>query len=128
MNGNEATADLLEVARSTLRDAILPHVAPEARYEAAMVANAVAIAARELVLGPRARAEERELLAGFYGTPEATLAELRERLCRDLRGGAVAPAREAELRALLHRFVHARLAISNPGYAAHGGASRPASR
>ena len=33
-----------------------------------MVANAMAIAVRELELGPAARAEEHELLARFLGT------------------------------------------------------------
>lgn len=122
MSHLDATADLLEVARTTLRTAVLPHVAADGRYEAAMVANALAIAARELELGPKARAEERELLAGFYATPDASLAELRRRLCQELRSGALDDAREATLRALLRRFVHARLAISNPAY---GGTAQP---
>ena len=116
MTGPHATADLLKVAQATLREAVLPHVAAAARYEAAMVANALAIAARELELGLKAREAERELLARFYGTPDAALAELRA-LCRaDIRSGKPDPTREPELRRLLHEVVHARLAISNPAY------------
>jgi hypothetical protein len=112
-----ATADLLEVARTSLREAVLPRLGAEGRYEAAMIGNALAIAARELQLGPRTRAAERELLAAFYRMPEAPLDTLRRHLCRDLRAGGPGPEREAELRTLLRATVHARLAISNPGYA-----------
>jgi hypothetical protein len=116
MTGPDATADLLNVAHATLREAVLPHVAAAARYEAAMVANALAIAARELELGPQAREAERDLLARFQEAPGAPLAELRTRCCADLRAGKLDPAREPELRRLLHEVVHARLAISNPAY------------
>ena len=88
----------------------------EGRYEAAMVANAMAIAVRELELGAQTRAAELELLAGVYGTPESSLAELRARLCRDIRADAFGPKFAAGLPALLQQLVHARLAISNPGY------------
>jgi hypothetical protein len=120
MSDPGATADLLEVAHATLREAVLPHVAAAARYEAAMVANAVAIVARELELGARTREAERDLLARFCGMPDAPLAELRARCCADLRAGRLDPAREPELRRLLHEVVHARLAISNPAYGRGG--------
>jgi hypothetical protein len=116
MSGLDATADLLNVAHATLRETVLPHVAAVARYEAAMVANALAIAAREVELGARAREAERDLLARFCGTPDAPLAELRARCCADLRAGGLDRAREPGLRRLLHEVVHARLAISNPAY------------
>ena len=61
-----ATADLLKVARDTLREAVAPGLGAEARYHAAMVANAMAIAIREVELGPKTRAAERRLLGGFY--------------------------------------------------------------
>ena len=109
-----ATADLLQVARGALRERVMARLDGEGRYEAAMVANAMAIAVRELELGPAARAEEHELLVRFYDTPEASLGELRQRLCRDLRAGVI--EHERELRLLLQRLVHARLQISNPAY------------
>ncbi len=119
----DATADLLKVAAVALRADVLPHVEADGRYPAAMIANALAIAARELELGPVARAEERALIAAFCRAPDASLPDLRRRLCRELRGGGLDPARAAELRDLLHRVVRARLAISNPGY---GGAAAEA--
>ena len=111
-----ATADLLKVAHATLSASVMPLVDRETRYEAALVANALAIAVRELELGAQARATERRLLADLYGTPESTLADLRARLCRDLRAGAFGPARAEEVRMLLQQAVHWRLAISNPNY------------
>jgi hypothetical protein len=117
VSNRHAIADLLEIARATLREEVLPQVPAETRYEASMVANAMAIASRELELGPKVRAEERTLLAELYPeAPEATLAELQRRLCRDLRQGTLAPLRAAALDELLPRLVHARLTISNPGY------------
>ena len=80
-----ATADLLKVARATLREAVAPGLGAEARYHAAMVANAMAIAIREVELGPKTRAAERHLLGGFYASPETSLPELRARLCQELR-------------------------------------------
>ena len=122
MSHLHATGDLLAVARAALRERVMPRLDEEGRYEAAMVANAMAIAIRELELGPGVQAEERTLLGEFYGT-EAPLAELRRRLCLDLRAGRFAAARAGELRDLLARLVHARLAISNPDY----GSARPSS-
>ena len=113
-----ATADLLKVARSSLRERVMPKVESETRYDAAMVANAMAIAIRELELGPQVRVEERDLLGEFMGERDAALEELRRRLCRALRSPLFAAKHAAELRSLLERLVHARLAISNPAYPA----------
>ena len=52
MSWLDATADLLAVARTTLREQVMPALDGGGRYEAAMVANAMAIAIRELELGP----------------------------------------------------------------------------
>ena len=117
MSHLDATAALLEVARDTLREEVAPGLGAEARYHAAMVANAMAIAIRQVELGPSMRTAERRRLGEFYASRETTLAELRTRLCRDLRAGAFVDERAGELRTLLQEFVHARLAISNPGYA-----------
>ena len=114
MSWLEATADLLEVARAILREQVMPGLDADRRYTAVMVANALAIAARELDQGGRARAEEQALLAEFLGQSAATLPELRRRLCRELRDGAVLADRPDELRTLFRKVVHARLTISNP--------------
>lgn len=119
MSWLDATADLLAVARATLRERVMPGLQAENRHGAAMVANALAIASRELGQGGRARAEEQALLGALYGGPPASLDALRRRLCRDLRAGGIADTKE--LRDLLDRLVRARLAISNPDYPASYG-------
>lgn len=117
MSHLHATGDLLAVARAALRERVMPRLDGEGRYEAAMVANAMAIAIREVELGSAVRAEEQALLGEFYGAA-AALAELRRRLCQDLRAGRLAGLEASGLRELLARLVHARLAISNPDYPA----------
>ena len=125
----EAVPELLDAARATLREAVAPAVAPERRYEAAMVANAIGIAAREARGGASAREAERAELATLYaatpggagGGPDdaASLDGLRRSLCRDLRAGAFAgPDGEARLRGLLLAATRRRLAISNPEHLA----------
>jgi hypothetical protein len=113
-----ATPDLLEVARAALRENVLPRVAPEGRYDAAMLANALGIAARELAQGAAAREAERADLGALLGDPAASLDELRARLCREIRSGSLPPAAEPRLRALLLAAVRRRLAISNPDHLA----------
>lgn len=116
VNYLDATADLLALARSVLRDRVMPEVPAATRFETAMIANALAIVAREIVQGPAARAAEHEKLARFLDVPGASLPALRARLCHELRAGRLGPEREAELRALLAANVKARLVISNPDY------------
>ena len=110
-----ATGELLGVAREVLRERVMPRLDGEGRYEAAMIANALAVAIREVELGAGVRAREQAQLAEFYQSAD-DLEGLRRRLCRDLRSGAIADGRAVELRALLERLVRARLAISNPDY------------
>jgi hypothetical protein len=113
-----ATPELLEVARATLRENVLPRVAPEGRYDAAMLANALGIAARELAQGAVAREAERADLAALLGDPEASLDDLRARLCREIRAGSLPESAEPRLRAVLLAAVRRRLAISNPDHLA----------
>jgi hypothetical protein len=51
MAKNEIPTDLLSVARSVLLDEILEFVPDHKKYEALMIANAMAISSREEVLG-----------------------------------------------------------------------------
>jgi hypothetical protein len=102
------TADLLVTARDALREAILPHLPPAQRYAAAMVANALAIAAR---------ATEREqpspdLLAQCRAWPEQT----DRALAQAIRQGAYDTDSADALEALLRLRTRERLLISNPGY------------
>ena len=93
----------------------MPGLEGGGRYEAAMVANAMAIAIRELELGgghaPRSRPCSANSTAALR-----RLAGAAPRLCQELRDGTVLENRPDELRTLLSKVVHARLAISNPDY------------
>ena len=118
------TPDLLEAARAALRGEVMPAVAPERRYQAAMVANAIGIAAREVRQGAAAREAERADLAAFYAADGGTsLVELRRRLCGELRAGDLGgTAVDGRLRGLLLAATRRRLAISNPDHLArHSG-------
>lgn len=118
MSEGQRLAGLLAVARDALRRELLPGLTAEQRYQAAMIANAMAIAARALAAGDELEARQRDALAAFLGAPAtAPLDRLRRRLARELREGLVPAEREAALRAVLHAYVLARLEISAPDYA-----------
>ena len=115
-------AALLEEARRTLLDTLLPLLPPERRYDGLMVANAMAIAAREAGEGYAALGEGVKLLAAIFPaaasneTVRARLLELETLLAREIRAGlfdAPGPRRDA-VRAYLRRSVTARVRLSNP--------------
>ena len=118
MSWLDATPELLEAARATLRAEVMPALPPEQRYQGAMIGNALAIAARELLSGPGAREAEGRELAALLGDGESVLEPLRRRLCREIRAGAHDGERAAALRAVLRQAVRRRLAISNPDHLA----------
>jgi uncharacterized protein DUF6285 len=93
MKVEPAGAELLRVARASLLESLLPQLPPESHYMARMIANAMAIAARELEQPP---------------APGAIDAGRLAREIRDGRhdGGEIAP--------LLREITRARLAVSNP--------------
>lgn len=119
-------AALLEEARRTLMENLLPVLPPERRYDALMVANAMAIAAREMGEGHAACRRAHAELLGLSGTtvePENSrviglrdLTELERRLAQQIRSGAYdapGPQRDAVL-GYLRLSTMARLRISNP--------------
>ncbi len=109
--------ELLAIARRTLLDELLPCLPPGHRYAALMVANAMAIAGREWLVGGAREEESRRLLSALYeemGQPagnanEADLAAL-------LRARAVPSSAEPALLDAMQAFTQARLAVSNPKY------------
>ena len=109
-------ASLLATARNLLRSEIAPALPGDLRFPAAMIANAMAIASRELEHGAANRAELRGLLARLY--PElaetAPLDDLQRKLARDLRAGRFDREEHAGLRALLRSHIQLRLKISAP--------------
>lgn len=124
--------ELLRVARKTLLRELLPRLQSEQKYPALMVANAMAIAAREAELGAKELSQELEMLAQLYRDEEiakdgiqvaAQLASLNARLAQDIRAGKFDGESGERLRALLFEQVCARLRISNPKYLKAAGLS-----
>lgn len=119
-------ADLMTSAREALLGEILPALSKERRYTALMIANAMAIAAREHRLGfDAARSEAARLrnLLDDIGSPASAavdhltgdLATLRASIRDAIRAGAFdAPARAHALVGALSYTVRDRVAISNP--------------
>lgn len=115
---------LLKIAVSTLRNEVLPHVAPEARYAALMVANAIAIAERELLGLDAAGHSMLAALIPLYGEDaDAALSgeelntrvdALQHRLCIEIAAGDFDQDGQGMLMESLEAIVKARLAIANP--------------
>ena len=114
-------AVLLAIARDTLLGEILPSVPAGQTYAVRMIANAMAIAGRELAADHEAvEREARQRIGDFYrvsGLPEPSgslrLDEMERKLAADIRAGRF-DAHEAELRSLLQWQIDQRLALANP--------------
>jgi hypothetical protein len=120
-------ADLLAIARETLLDELVAALPKERRYAALMVANAMAIAAREHRLGPGAERNQAETLRRLMedAGPSPTrcvgvdaadaLPALRAAVRDAIRTGAFdAPQRERALAAALLQIATDQVAIANP--------------
>lgn len=127
MRPKPSAAELLEIARKTLRGDLLAALPESRRYEALMVANAVAIAGRVLERGAAPEREELAALARLTGAVEDTgsadaetvrerLGVLYGRLVDELRAGAIAPGtdRHRAVFAHLRQVTLDRLRESNP--------------
>jgi hypothetical protein len=101
MTDSSHAAEMLKLARRVLRDDFLKQISPEDKYQALMVANAMAIAARQL--------ECDELVPSD---------EDMSRLCLDIRAGDVSPGslRYEETYEVLLLQARQKVLISNPGY------------
>jgi predicted RecA/RadA family phage recombinase len=125
MNNAPDGAELLRVAQKVLRERLMQGIAEDQRYEALMVANAMAIAARELKAGDSDIVQELRMLTQLYGDTTVgesghgtkdKVASLNKRLARDIRSGVLDGACAQGVRALLKAQVTARLRVSNPKY------------
>ncbi|MFO1067502.1 MAG: DUF6285 domain-containing protein [Geminicoccaceae bacterium] len=115
MSQLDAMDSLLGIARETLRRDIQPTLPPDQRYLAAMIAHAMAIAARAAAIGADSRERQRLALATLH-PGEAALAALERRLAGELRRTKPSPEREEQIRAVLLARTLARLEVSNPDY------------
>lgn len=118
-------AHLLKLARQALLDQLLPELSDDTRYTARLVANAMAIAARELQSGDSDGRAERDALETLFGeyreetkSLESTeslsesLQRLRWRLAAEIRSGGLDG--NAEVHSHLNAVATARLKIVNP--------------
>jgi hypothetical protein len=122
-------------AREELMKRLLPELPGKLKYEALMIANAMAIAAREFEAGHENDVRElnglKQLLLGdasnfqdSEGLLEQALKTCRKKLCADIRAGHVDPSQErhADLVRYLKVTVRDKVAISNPKLLSAAGA------
>lgn len=124
MRANPDARGLLNIALETFRTDLLPHIPPAHRYTALMIANALAIAERELNGLDEAGHAMLAALAPLYGEDaDGSLsgAELRQRveglqhrLCIEIAAGDFDHDGQDMLMECLEEIVRARLGISNP--------------
>jgi hypothetical protein len=120
---------LLEAARSLLRDELLPALPANQRHAALMIANAMAIAMRQLRNGEDVERREIAALARILSTPlgddaaslppseRDALLHLNRRLCVAIRQGhADAGKVRDSVREHLLWVARQRVAVSNPKY------------
>ena len=123
MNDHADAAELLAIARSTLLNDILPGLPPEQRYRALMIANAMAIAAREHVQGEVfGRAEltrlgellKQSAVATTGAALNTALADCNRSLCSAIRAGRFDGSEGAALLDHLKKTAVEKLTIANP--------------
>ncbi|MCH7539598.1 MAG: hypothetical protein IH999_04250 [Proteobacteria bacterium] len=118
-------AELLAIARRTLVEKLTDLLPEERRGDASRIAEAMAIAAREIEAGERPLRAELERLAALYGeTPaeagdrealEGEVTRLNRRLAADIRAGKFdSPDRRRAARAHLLASARDKLAESKP--------------
>lgn len=114
---------LLAIARETLLGELMPLLPAERRYDALLIASAIAAAAREIEAGDAPLREELAGLARLLGLNPASLSpadlpHLNARLAAEIRAGAYdqpGPARAA-LATHLKAATIRKLAETNPKY------------
>ena len=112
--------ELLALARDVLLNDLLPLLPEQYRLDARLVANGMAIAEREAVLGPRLGQQILRQLEALYATAEDNALA---RLSRDLRVGAFdgSVPRDRAARAILWRLTIFKLRHANPRFLAANG-------
>jgi hypothetical protein len=117
--------ELLNVARQTLLEKLLPVLPADLRYETLMIANAMAIARRECQLAAQAEHAEMDALQCLSisqaDEPSRGLETARRQLAGAIREGhydTPGPGQD-ELLSALERVTLGQLAISNPKVLGH---------
>jgi Domain of unknown function (DUF6285) len=123
MNDRPDATELLDIARRTLLDELLPRLPEDLRYSALMIANAMAIASREHAGGDTAAHAEFARLRELFSERakplsgaalEAALAGYNRRLATEIRGGRYDDKERAALLDHLDKTTTDKLAVANP--------------
>jgi len=130
MSDRPSAADLLDTARRALLDHVLPEVPADRRLDVRIIANVMAIAAREAVNGDRMARAALDRLAALYDEAPPTALDndavaaarlrLDRRLAEDIRSGALDRDASRRERVGAHLVATTRdaLTINNPRYLA----------
>ncbi|TAL83770.1 MAG: acyl-CoA dehydrogenase [Candidimonas sp.] len=117
MNNRPYGNELLHAARQALLDGLLPLLPADRTYDALMVANAMAIAARELESFGQAEDRDNHQIAQFYrdiGMDDSDASEAG--LALKIRNRLIDKGHYQRLHSLLLAMAREKLAISNPKY------------
>jgi hypothetical protein len=123
MNNLPNAQELLAIVRETFTAEILPALPEKLRYSGLMIANALAIARREIEAGEAPlRAECERLRTLFSESPRevasdalpVALADYNRRLAAEIRAGRFDKEERAVLLEHLRKTTEAKLAVSNP--------------
>jgi hypothetical protein len=117
VNDRPSAAQLVAAVRDFLERVAQPELRGHSAFCARVAANALAIVERELALGARHDAAERERLRALLGSDGTLEAQNRE-LCREIRSGRITLATPG-LRAHLRETTLAKLAVDQPSYSAY---------
>ncbi len=125
MSERPTAGELLEAARESLLQDLLPALPREQHYEGLMIANVMAISAREIEVGEQFLHEQirriralgiNELAAGTDLPAAERLARLEEGLVAEIRRRRFEGEAWESLRGALLEMTRARLRVSNPKY------------
>ncbi len=111
------TAELVTAVREFLEEHAMPSLEGRNAFHARVAANALAIVARQLELGPEAEEGERARLRALLGT-EGSLDELNRELCRRIRSGDLA-LDEPGLIAHMRTTTLDKVAVDQPKYSGY---------
>lgn len=123
MNDRPGALDLIETARDTFTNAVLPTLSGELRYTALMIANAMGIALREIDAAHTPLRAEWWRLCKLFGESSPppggtalhrTLAHYNQRLVRAIRAGRFDGEERAAMMLHLRRTTEEKLAVSSP--------------
>lgn len=123
MNDRPDARDLLEIARHAFTAEVLPAVPEALRYTALMIANAIAIAQREIAAGDAPLRGEYQRLAGLLSGNAAApdgdalreaVEDYNRRLANEIRAGRFDGEERAAMLEHLRRTTEEKLAVSNP--------------